>query len=228
MPDALVVPLIHDNESYGTISLYVQNSTTYSRNDLSMLQTLASILAPLLSESRKHAIPLIKDLIDPTTQIHRMPYLTAIAPQLISFAGKNQTPLSLFYLEIRNLSQIIRIFGVNQGNELLHRIAECIKPELRETDILVHYGGHGFVACLPGVHNDQAFHCVQRLNQKIKSEIVPLGQGYSVDCRAGVSSYPKDGATIMTLLQSAQENMRSASSETATPDNKIITFLPRT
>jgi diguanylate cyclase (GGDEF)-like protein len=225
--DALVVPLIHGNKSLGTISLYAQESASYSGNDLSVLQALASLLAPLISESKKQITSSAEGIIDATTQIHRIPYLTAMAPQLISNASRNQTPLSLIYLEIGNLNQIIRIFGGTQGNALLRRIAECIKPELRETDVLVRYGNHGFIALLPGVRNEQAFRCVQRLKQQIRDEIITAGPGFSIDCRAGISSYPKDGANVIAMLQSAQENLRSISLEAAIPARKIIEFSPR-
>jgi diguanylate cyclase (GGDEF)-like protein/putative nucleotidyltransferase with HDIG domain len=227
--DALVVPLVHGNTCYGAISLYAQEPISYSRNDLSTLQALGSLLAPLISESKKNIVAVTEGFVDSATQLHKTPYLTAIGPGLISFAEKHRTPLSLFYLEIKNFGQIIRLFGGIQGNALLRKIAEGIKPELRETDILIRYGHHGFIALLPGVRNDQAFHCVQRLKQQIRNEAMSAaGQGFSIDCRAGVSSYPKDGATVIALLQSAQENMQSDLPATGVADKKIIEFSPRT
>jgi diguanylate cyclase (GGDEF)-like protein/putative nucleotidyltransferase with HDIG domain len=226
--DALVVPLVHGNACYGAISLYAQEPISYSRNDLSTLQALGSLLTPLISESKENMAKAAESIIDTTTQLHRTPYLTAIGPGLISFAEKHRTPLSLLYLEIKNFGLIIRLFGSTQGNALLRRIAECIKPELRETDVLIHYGNHGFIALLPGVRNEQAFNCVRRLKQQIKNEVMSEGQGFSIDCRVGVSSYPKDGATVIALLQSAQENLQSDLPIIAVADKKIIGFSPRT
>jgi diguanylate cyclase (GGDEF)-like protein/putative nucleotidyltransferase with HDIG domain len=225
--DALVVPLSHGNTCYGTISLYAQESISYSRNDLSTLQALGSLLAPLISEAKENLVAAAEGFVDSATQLHRAPYLTAIGPGLISFSEKHRTPLSLLYLEIKNFGQIIRLFGGIQANALLLRIAECIKPELRETDVLIRYGNHGFIALLPGVRNEQAFHCVQRLKQQIRNEALTAGQGFSIDCRVGVSSYPKDGATVIALLQSAQEYLQSDLPEMAVADKKIIGFAPR-
>jgi diguanylate cyclase (GGDEF)-like protein/putative nucleotidyltransferase with HDIG domain len=226
--DALVVPLIHGNTCYGAISLYAEEPILYSRDDLSTLQALGSLLAPLISESEKNAGTTAESIVDATTQLHRTPYLTAIGPGLISFAEKHRTPLSLIYIEIKNLGQIVRLYGGIQGNPLLRKIADCIKLELRETDVLIRYGNHGFVALLPGVRNEQAFHCVQRLKQQIRNEVMAAAQGFSIDCRAGISSYPKDGSTVIALLQYAQENLQSDSPEIALQDKKIIEFSPRT
>lgn len=225
--DALVVPIIHKEESLGTISLYAEKPLSYGPYDLSILQTLAGILALLISELKSHDDAALADIIDPATQLHRISYLSAVGPQLISFAGKNRSPISLIYIEIRNLGQIVRLFGGNLGNSVLRKAADCIKPELRETDILVRYGHQGFVAFLPGVREEQALRCVQRLKQQIRNEVLTSGnQSFSVDCKAGVSSYPEDGTTIFALLQSAQEKIRSGSLEPASESN-IVDFPPR-
>jgi diguanylate cyclase (GGDEF)-like protein len=226
--DALVVPIIFEDESLGTISLYAEAPTSYNRNDLSVVQTLAGFLAPLISEAKKREESRPEDFTDPTTQICRVSYLTAIGPQLISLAAKNQSPISLIYLEIRNLYQIIRIYGGYVGNTILKRIADCIKPELRETDILVRYGHQGFVALLPGVRSEQANRCIQRLKQRIRSEVLTVGgQNFSIDCSAGLSHYPEDGSTVFALIQSAQENLNINISEPYSADSHVVSFFPK-
>jgi len=167
-------------------------------------------------------------ILDPTTRIHRVSYLTTVGPQLISLAAKNRSPVSLIYLEIRNLSQIIRVYGANTGSMTLKRIAESIKPELRATDILVRYGHQGFVAFLPGVHDEQALHCVQRLKHQIKSQgLMGGGQSFPIDCQAGIASYPRDGITVFALLQSAQKNIRTLAEEIVLQDGNVVGFPPR-
>jgi diguanylate cyclase (GGDEF)-like protein len=226
--DALVVPLVHGKKCYGSISLYAQEPISYSQNDLSNLQALGSLLTPLISESKKYIDTAAESIIDPATQLHRTPLLTAIGPGLISYAEKHRKPLSLIYLEIKNLNQIVRMFGGIQGNALLLKTAECIKPELRETDVLIRYANHAFIALLPGVGNEHAFRWVQRIRQQLRNEILVTGQNLTIDCRVGVSSYPKDGSTVIALLQSAQENLQSDLTEIAGTDKKIIEFFPRT
>ncbi len=225
--DALVVPVVYGDESLGTISLYAQEPISYGQYDLNVLQILAGFLAPVILESRRQAAVEMRDVIDPITQIHRISYLTAVGPQLISFARENRSPISLIYIEIKNLSQIMRIFGGNLGNSMLRKIADCIKPELRETDILVRYGHQGFVALLPGVREEQALRCIERLRQQIRNEALAIGQGIAIDCKTAVSSYPKDGATVFDLLQSAYENIRSSHPDAAASDSNVIDFFPR-
>ncbi|MEJ2247864.1 MAG: HD domain-containing phosphohydrolase [Acidobacteriota bacterium] len=46
--DTLVVPVVHDEETLGAISLYAQDPISYNQNDLTVLQTMAASLAPLI------------------------------------------------------------------------------------------------------------------------------------------------------------------------------------
>jgi len=222
--DALVVPIKHGDEPLGTVSLYACKPITYSQYQLNIVQTLAGFLAPLISEAEKHETSGDQNVVDPVTGLHHISYLTAIGPQLISMAAETRTTLSLIYIEIRNLGQITRIYGSNWAKSILRTIADGIKAELRETDIPVRFGHQGFVAFLPGVRDDQALRCIHRLKQQIKSEAITTVQGFAIDCRTGVAYYPKDGATVLSLLQSAQENMRSCGTETLSQENRVVDF----
>lgn len=227
LSDALVVPIIHAGEALGTISLYEEQPQSYNRQHLDIMQMVADFVAPLLSESKRSEQSKPEDVVDRVTGVHRISYLTALAPQLISSAAENRLPLSLIHLEVADLSRIVRIYGTDLGDLSLKRIAECIKHELRETDVLVRYGYHGFVAVLPGVRDEQANRCAKRLKQQIDSEFSDAGQGH-IHCRIGVSGYPKDGTTIPALLQSARRNLQSDSTKAPISDRRIVEFSHRT
>jgi diguanylate cyclase (GGDEF)-like protein/putative nucleotidyltransferase with HDIG domain len=228
LTDSLVVPIVFEDQSLGTISLYAENPISYTNHELELLQTVASFVAPLISEAKKPCSQIPENCIDPVTQLHRVSYLSIVGPQLIAMAAQNRTPISLIYIELRNLYQITRVYGENIGKSILRRVSECIKPELRETDILVCYGYQGFVALLPGVRMDQAVRCVQRLKQQVRNEGMNAnGQTFPIDYRAAASCYPVDGKTIFALIQSAQDNIRDTPSETTFPDSKVVDFFPR-
>jgi diguanylate cyclase (GGDEF)-like protein len=227
--DSLVVPITFEGESVGTISLYAEKHISYTDHELELLQTLAMFVAPLISEANKTGGQIPENCIDPVTGINRISYLSIVGPQMIAIAAQNRTPISLIYIELRNLYQITRVYGENIGKSILRRVSESIKPELRETDILVCYGHQGFIALLPGVRMDQAVRCAQRLKQQVRNNgINANGQTFPVDYRAGVSCYPIDGNTIFALIQSAQESINRMSAETSFSDGKVVDFFPRT
>jgi diguanylate cyclase (GGDEF)-like protein/putative nucleotidyltransferase with HDIG domain len=226
LADALAVPVVYEDEPLGTLSLYAQEKGFYTQEHQDHLQMLADLVAPLIAESKKRKGSEDPDLLDPTTQVPRVSYLAAIGPQLLAAAAATKAPLALIYLEIKNLNQITRLYGGHQGNSLLRRIAGCIKPELRGTDTLVRYGNQGFVALLPGMREEQAIRCADRLKQQIRHEVTNAVQGIAVDFKAGIAVHPRDGATIMTLLHAALEAVKSTSAELPQGDN-VIDFTHR-
>jgi diguanylate cyclase (GGDEF)-like protein/putative nucleotidyltransferase with HDIG domain len=226
LKSALVVPILLGDNCFGSICLYGEDS--YSQVDLSALQAIAGFAAPMIADIRNRQDSKSDDFIDPATQLHRISYLTAIGPQILASARKDNSPVSLIYLEIKNLDHIFKEYGADSGNSTLRRIADCIKPELRETDILVRHGNRAFVAFLPGVRDDQAIGCAQRLKQQVKNERLYLGgRNRSIECIAGQSSFPKGGVTVFALLQTAQQNIITKTTKSGLAGNKILGFHPR-
>lgn len=234
LTDTLVVPLVTDGECIGTISLYAEAPIIFTAGHLASLQNLANIVTPSLAESRSHKLaPEGKGTIDPVTETHRVTHLSVAGPQLIAIAEKSQSPLSLLCIDIRNLPQLVNLYGAHTGDAILRKVADTLKAELRETDILVRFGHQGFTALLPGVRKEKAIRCAQRLHRQIKTGAVSSIAGHNIliDCQAGAASYPADGSSTFALLQSAQRAMLDqahlADLGAEEPGDNIIEFPPR-
>jgi len=234
LTDTLVVPLVSEGECIGTISLYAEAPTIFAASHLASLQYLANIVAPSLAEIQSYKLaPEDKGVVDPITQIHRVVYLSVAGPHLISIAEKSQSPLSLLCVDIKNLLQLVNLYGSHTGDVILRKVADTLKAELRETDVLVRFGHQGFAALLPGVRKEKAVRCAQRLQRQIKGGTVNsiVGHSISIDCQAGASSYPVDGSSTFALLQSAQRAMLDKTHTTdlaaEEPGDNIIDFPPR-
>jgi diguanylate cyclase (GGDEF)-like protein/putative nucleotidyltransferase with HDIG domain len=232
LTDALIVPMLMDGGCVGTISLYAQLPISYTQNHLRMMETVASALAPLIVKRKsERAGGDAGEIIDPITKTYRVAYLAVTGSQMVGLAERNQSPLSLLCLDVKNLAQTINLYGSSTGDMVLRKVADSLRAELRETDVLVRYGHSGFVALLPGVRADQAFRCAQRLQQQIRSASAGsfLGHSILIECQTAVASYPSDGTSIFALLQSAQRIMTSPVPSIHSQDDEaqIIEFPPR-
>jgi diguanylate cyclase (GGDEF)-like protein/putative nucleotidyltransferase with HDIG domain len=231
--DALVVPLVRDGECTGTLSLYAREACFYSQTHLSLLQTVADQVTPLVRESISALTPESNGLLDPVTGIHRVAYLSVAGAQMLSHAENTDSPLSLLSLEVRNFPQSVALFGAATGDLILRRVADILRAELRQTDILVRFGHYGFVALLPGVSGPQAFRYVHRLQQLIKSTPINLAPGntFFINCPAAIASYPNDGSTLLALLQAAQRGLadqaRLSGPQVAGSEGNVLEFPPR-
>jgi diguanylate cyclase (GGDEF)-like protein/putative nucleotidyltransferase with HDIG domain len=210
LTDTLVVPLMFDGNCLGTVSLYAQSPVFYSQANLSLLQLLADQVSPCIAEAfNRHTLSAeqSENVIDPVTQTQRITYLSVAGSHMIDLAAGNRSPLSLLYVEVRNLPQIFRLYGIHSSDAILRKIAEILKRELRETDILVRSGYEGFVALMAGARKEMAARYCERWNKQIRDTIIGTIPGCNivVTCRIGVASYPEDGSTVFALLDSAQK-----------------------
>lgn len=233
LDDALAVPIIYDSDCIGTFSLYSTSLQEYLQSDLLILQAIANLSAPLIAHLT-NAPNTQAELIDPVTQTYRVGYLSVAGPQLISQAEQKESPLSLLLLEVRGLAHVLSLYGVPTGDPLLLKVAEVLRAELRETDVLVRFGLEGFVALLPGVRSDQLARFCNRLQQLVSNVVLDTirAQPGMIDIQLGSAFFPADGTTVFSLLQSAQHSifLRGRPSERALAPNverNILEFPPR-
>jgi len=234
LKDVLSVPMVVDGECLGAITLYAEKPNRFSSADLSLLQTIAEQVATLLGESRERAGPETADPpLDPVTGAHRISYLSVAGTQLLAQAAATDAPLSLVFLEIRNFSQCVALYGSGAGDVILRRVADILRAELRQTDVLVRFGHHGFVAVLPGVRGPQAIRYAQRLQQLIKGTPINLTPGNCLyaNCQSAVATYPNDGTSVLALLQNAQralaDQARLLTPPAGTAEGNVLEFPPR-
>jgi diguanylate cyclase (GGDEF)-like protein len=234
LSDTLVVPLVADGISLGTISLYGQAPIFYSQTHLGILQMVAGQVAPLIAEVKNHTAPSsAEDLIDPVTQTPRAVYLPVSGAQMIAAAEKNQAPMALLYVDLKDYQHLLNLYGLETGHSILRKVAEVLKSELRETDVVVRYGHEGFVALLAGVGGERARRYAQRVQQQIRATPVGEVAGHSifVGGQTAVASFPENGSTIPALLEFAHrsiaEQSRPAQKAGEEDEGNILEFPPR-
>jgi len=233
LQDALVVPLVHEGDCLGTISLYARQPAFYSQTHLALLQTVAEQVAPLMRDFAPDGKSQEDSFLDPVTGIYRFAYLSTAGSQILAQAAATEAALSLVYLDIKNFAHYTVLYGTGTGDLLLRKVGDILRSELRQTDILVRFGHHGFVALLPGVRSPQALRYVHRLQQMIKSTPVSPAPGTTllVNCQAGIASYPNDGSDLLALLQAAQkalcEQAKLANPQVTGSEGIVLEFPPR-
>jgi len=232
--DVLAVPMIVEETCVGSLSLYAESPLSFAQPHLDLLQKIAGHIAPLIPATRSKKEQVGKpELLDSVSQTYKMAYLSVAGPQLVAAAEKENSALSLLLLEVTNFPQIVSLYGAAVSDATLKRVADALRAELRQIDVLVRYGYRGFIALLPSMRGDQASRYGQRLIQQVRKSNVGsgMGQGVPVACRVSVASFPSDGTNVYALLESAH---RALGQEERPPspgyeeiDRNVLEFPPR-
>ena len=117
-------------------------------------------------------------------------------------ATRQKSEFSIFMFDIDNFKQINDTLGHVAGDKCIKSLSIMAKSNLREFDLIGRYGGDEFIIVLPGTNMHQALQIAERFRHKIELTETPH---YTISI--GIASYPKDGTTVKTLIEAADEGL---------------------
>jgi len=104
--------------------------------------------------------------------------------------------------------------GHAAGDLVLKAIADHLRSNARESDLVFRYGGEEFLLLLPDTSAAQALRKVDCIRQAVEASPVPVGeQTINITLSAGVATFPADGATPDALIERADQALYLAKSQ---------------
>lgn len=153
---------------------------------------------------------------DPLTGVLNRRGMDIVLPREVARARRVNAPLSVGMVDLDHFKHINDTFGHQAGDRVLVHMVELMRSVLRETDLIVRYGGEEFFVLLPDTDMQGARLVLDRLQDiVVKSPVIHEGRRISVGFSAGVAQFRDDdnGATLVLradrALQSAKRGGRS-------------------
>ena len=120
-------------------------------------------------------------------------------------ALRNKYNLTICFIDLDNFKSINDNFGHRAGNELLKKIANLIKSNLRITDIVARLGGDEFIVLLPQTNLDQSIKIICKLNNKFKEKI-KINKLF-ITMSIGIANFIKIPSSVDKMIQRADNLM---------------------
>lgn len=147
---------------------------------------------------------------DPLTGLHNRRFLAQtididIAQSLRRYrktkAPLNDADLVFFFIDIDRFKAINDHYGHAAGDRVLAAVADVLRRETRDSDIVMRWGGEEFVVVERFSNRANAGVSAERLREAIASESIELADGeqVSVTCSIGFAAFPfepADGGVI--------------------------------
>ena len=153
---------------------------------------------------------------DPLTGVLNRRGMDIVLPREVARARRVNAPLSVGMVDLDHFKHINDTFGHQAGDRVLVHMTELMRSVLRETDLIVRYGGEEFLVILPDTDMQGARLVLDRLQDIVaKSPVIHEGRRISVGFSAGVAQFRDDdnGSTLVLradrALQSAKRGGRS-------------------
>jgi diguanylate cyclase (GGDEF)-like protein len=100
---------------------------------------------------------------DPLTGAYRRATGEELLALQMSLAARSGIPLAVLFIDLDRFKSINDEFGHEAGDRALQAAAHAIQTQMRESDLLVRWGGEEFVAVLPNMRCEDAGRFLERV-----------------------------------------------------------------
>lgn len=177
-------------------SLYISWNSTY-KNRQAFLNTM-------LDENNRKALDQMAHT-DLLTSLHNRRYFELLAEQHLVRSKEQHFPMYLLMLDIDHFKRINDNYGHDIGDEVLKFIANIIKRNIRQSDIVARFGGEEFVILLSNLDLAQAEIVAKRICEDIAHEPFNVNQQVQlqVTCSIGFARFLPHCHTLMSLIKAS-------------------------
>ncbi len=128
-------------------------------------------------------------VIDELTELHNRRFFFPEAQSALARAIRYDEPFCLLVLDVDNFKSINDRFGHGVGDNVLRAIADLLREEAREADIIARFGGEEFVLALPETGEDGAMTLAERIRLHIANlEFRFAEKDFGITVSAGVAA----------------------------------------
>jgi len=198
----------------GIIHLDSFEKNAFDEEDLNFVELLAKETAIAIERSLLYEEIKNLSVIDALTNLFNRRKMEEDLRNELERSKRYTRPLSILMIDIDYFKNYNDFHGHQKGDELLRKIAELLRKNLRAIDKVYRYGGEEFLVMLPEVDKEGALACAERLRRKVEQEPFegeeqsqPSGK---ITISIGVASYPLDGDSIEKLIEAADSALYRA------------------
>jgi diguanylate cyclase (GGDEF)-like protein/putative nucleotidyltransferase with HDIG domain len=139
------------------------------------------------------------------------------------FNNEEYFPLTLAMIDVNGLKLTNDAFGHKMGDLLLESIANILKKECRQEDIISRIGGDEFVILLPKTDEQGAKKIIRRINNAVENEKI---DNIVLSISVGFAVKEDESENINEIFSKAEDNMyRHKLSESTSMRSKTIDLI---
>jgi len=152
---------------------------------------------------------------DSMTKLYNRRYFNELSKNILNGERPNACELSLIILDIDKFKHVNDTYGHQIGDEVIVFVANMLRKNQRESDILCRYGGEEFVILLPETSLKNAVFVAEKIRKRIETTHVCIGEEecFKITVSIGVSKIDiANESTIDNALNRADNALYEAKS----------------
>jgi diguanylate cyclase (GGDEF)-like protein/PAS domain S-box-containing protein len=195
-------------ESEGVFQVLSRQPNAFSEQDVRLLELLVRHTAQAIERIRLQDILVMQANQDPLTGVYNRRYFNQVIEQELARSKRHKRTIGFLMMDINRFKEINDTFGHQMGDEVLKAVATLLTDAVRESDLVIRYGGDEFLVVLmetegeSGLIEDRIGSALTRRNET--NELVE----FPVTLAIGSAHWrPSDTQSIEEVLAEADRRM---------------------
>ena len=144
--------------------------------------------------------------IDPLTAVNNRHVFESVGENLFLNAQRYGRSFSVLLIDIDWFKKINDNYGHLVGDITLKNIAQLLKNNIRNADIIARYGGEEFIILLPELSKSEAETLANKLRNKVANCIIQQDDiSFNCTVSIGVAEYRKSSSTFTDIIDEADK-----------------------
>ncbi|MDR1858454.1 MAG: GGDEF domain-containing protein [Treponema sp.] len=166
----IVIPILGPFGLYGIILVGRKTlETEYAKEELVFLQQLMSFV----SQAIKNHLHYEHSLRDVKTGLYNHGFFMTRMKEEVNRTKRSASVFSVIVMDVDKFKNFNDTYGHLAGDQVLERLAQVIRQNVRTDDIPSRFGGEEFTVLLPHTEIGTAWMVAERLRTSVASMIVP-------------------------------------------------------
>lgn len=206
-------PLRVNGAIQGVINIDACGVRSFGQSELDFLVLIAAQLSIAMEKAFLYQQVKLQAITDGQTGLYNLRHLRQRLREEFSKARRQMVPLSFLMVDIDRFKDYNDRYGHPQGDLLLQRVAQLLRDNVREEDIVARYGGEEFAAILPAISAYDAARLAERLRSLAEATLGELdkdGYGHGITLSIGVATFPDNANSAEMLIREADDALYAA------------------
>ena len=153
-------------------------------------------------------------LTDPLTGLRNRRYLQEYTEKLVAGVLRRGETVGLIMCDLDYFKQVNDSYGHNAGDTVLKQTANAIRQCVRESDIVIRFGGEEFLVVLLAISEGESTQIAEKIRLSIQQLTIKLPEGViQKTISLGVSEFPADTGTLWSCIKFADVALYRAKEE---------------
>jgi diguanylate cyclase (GGDEF)-like protein len=219
----VIAPLSLDGERIGALVIDRPRRMSQSLRDL--VVELQRHAAAAVRNSRRFARAEQLSFTDDLTSLYNSRFMSLYLDREVRRSRRAGSALSLLFMDLDGFKAINDVHGHLAGSATLVEVGGLLTRAVRDSDIVVRYGGDEFVIVFPETPLPGGLVIAERIREAVARHVFLEDRGIEgkVSTSVGLASYPAHATEARDLIQRADDAMYQAKAQ---GKNRVVTAAP--